>query len=187
MCVCECQCVCVCVCVWSIIYRNSNAFHKFGNAFLAVCNRDTHITEGRTESLLTAYHITFGAKWMLHYSGLRERFPKHQASWMPQNPSFAPKAVNCLPLLCFVIATVRDTFGAQCCLQDHFCHKKRINFFLPFSIFITNFQLSWKWVLFSHNIPFLLPSLSQEWKSVRRAKPSLASEGCYNSLSWQRQ
>lgn len=81
--------------------------------------------EGRTEKLLIAYHITFGAKWMLHYSGLREIFPKHQARWMPQNPSFAPKALHCLPFHCFVIATVRDTLGAQCCLQDNFCHKKK--------------------------------------------------------------
>lgn len=135
-------CVCVRVCMKGILYRNSNGFHKFGSAFLAVCNRDTHITEGRTEKLLIAYHITFGAKWMLHYSGLRDIFPKHQARWMPQIPSFAPKAVPCLPFHCFVIVTVRDTFGARCCLQDNFCHEKRINFFLPFSIFITNFQLS---------------------------------------------
>ena len=130
LCVCECEFVCV----YSILYRNSNVFQKFGDAFLAVCNRDTHITEGRTERFLIAYHITFGAKWMLHYLGLRERFPKHQARWMPQNPSFAPKDVNCLPLLCFVMATVRDTFGAQRCLQDHFCHtqKKGLIFFCHF-------------------------------------------------------
>lgn len=128
------MCECEFVCVYSILYRNSNVFQKFGDAFLAVCNRDTHITEGRTERFLIAYHITFGAKWMLHYLGLRERFPKHQARWMPQNPSFAPKAVNCLPLLCFVMATVRDTFGAQRCLQDHFCHtqKKGLIFFCHF-------------------------------------------------------
>lgn len=127
-------CECKFVCVHSILYRNCNVFRKLGSAFLAVYNRDTHITEGRTERLLIAYHVTFGAKWILHYPGLGEIFPKHQARWMPQNPSFAPKAVNCLPLLCFVIATVRDTFGAQCCLQDHFLPhtKKGFIFFCHF-------------------------------------------------------
>lgn len=122
------------MCVYSILYRNCNVFHKLGSAFLAVYNRDTHISKGRTERLLIAYHVTFGAKWILHYPGLGEIFPKHQARWMPQNPSFAPKAVNCLPLLCFVIATVRDTFGAQCCLQDHFLPhtKKGLIFFCHF-------------------------------------------------------
>lgn len=125
-----CMCMCyehvyLCVCEKGILYRNCNGFHKFGSAFLAICNRDAHITEGRTEKLLIAYHISFGAKWMLHYSGLSDIFPRHQARWMPQNPSFAPKAVHCLPFYCFVISTVKDTFGAQCCLQDNFCLKKK--------------------------------------------------------------
>lgn len=77
------MCMSMCMCVKSILYRNSNGFHKFGSAFLAVCNRDTHITEGRTEKLLIAYHISCGAKWMLHYSRLRDIFPTHQARWMP--------------------------------------------------------------------------------------------------------
>ena len=113
------------MCVKGTPYRNCNSFHKFGSASLAICNRDAHITEGRTEKLLIAYHITFRAKWTFHYSGLRDIFPKHQARWMPQNPSFAPKAVHCLPFYCFAIATVKDTFGARCCLQDNFCLKKK--------------------------------------------------------------
>lgn len=91
--------MCMSVCVKSIPRGNSNGSCEFGSAFLAVCNRDTHIHEGRPEKLLIAYHITFGAKWMLHYSGLRDIFPKHQARWMPQNSSFAPKPfIVCLSI-----------------------------------------------------------------------------------------
>lgn len=90
-----------------------------------MCNRDAHITKGRTEEkLLIAYHITFGPQWMLHYSELRDIFPKHQARWMSQNPSFAPKIVHCWPFHYFVIATVKDIFGARCFLQDNFLPQK---------------------------------------------------------------
>lgn len=58
------------------------------------------------------------------------------ASKMDALPSsIDSKSAHCLFLHCFVIAALKDTLGARCCLQAgffFFCHKKRINFFLPF-------------------------------------------------------
>lgn len=120
-------------------YRKSNSLHKFGRAFLPVCNRDIHITKGRIEILLIAYHITFGAKWMLHYSGLRDPFPKHPVRWMHWNPFIGSK---CCPLFAFSLLCHCHREGYFWCTMlfaGQFLSQKRINFFLPFSIFISNF------------------------------------------------
>lgn len=126
---CASVCVCVCVCMKGAPYRNSNGFHKFGRAFLPVCNRDIHITEGRIELLLIAYHITFGAKWMLHYSGLRDTFPKHQARWMLQNLFIGSKSCSlfAFSLLCHCHSK-GYLWCTRRCLQGNFCHKKGLIF-----------------------------------------------------------
>lgn len=102
----------LCVHMECIPYRSFNGFHKFGRAFLPGCNGDSHITEGRKGMLLIAYHITLGAKWMLHYSGLRDTFLKQQARWMLCLLSLAPNTAHFLSFHCFVMAALKDTLGA---------------------------------------------------------------------------
>lgn len=109
-------------------YRNCNGFHKFGRAFLPGCNGYSHITEERKEMLLIAYHITLGAKWVLHYSGLRDTFLKQQARWMPQHLFIGSDHCSLFVFSLFVIASLKDTLGARCCLQAIFCYKKGLIF-----------------------------------------------------------
>lgn len=113
-------------------YRSCNGFHKFGRSFLPGCNGYSHITEERKGMLLIAYHITLGAKWVLHYSGSRDTFLKQQARWMPQRPFIGSNQSSLFAFSLFAMAPLKDTLGTRCCLQAIFCYKKGLIFFLPF-------------------------------------------------------
>lgn len=145
-----------------IPYRKCDGFHKFGRAFLPGCNGDSHIREGRKEMLLIAYHITLGAKWMLHYSGLRGTFLKQQARWMLQHPSIGSKHRSLFASSFFCHCYPEGYLGCDAVCRQFLPHKKRINFFLPFpfSSPISNCHDSEP--CFYTTFPLLLPSSSQE-------------------------
>lgn len=131
----------LCVHMEYIPYRNCNGFHKFGSAFLLICNGDSHVTEGRKEMLLIAYHITLGAKWMLHYSGLRDTFLRQQARWMLRHPFIGSKHCSLFAFSLFCHCCPEGYLGCAMLFAGNFCHKKGL-IFSAISIFITNFQLS---------------------------------------------